>query len=72
MLFDFEYDLSKIFPALSPFSIRREKAGEVFLLIRRINAKSFREKGYQKNDIVTRDDRGNVHIRREAKNDNWW
>lgn len=44
----------------------------MFLLIKRINAKSFREKGYKKGDVVTKDSRGNIHVRREAKNDDWW
>lgn len=35
--FDFELQLCKLFPALSPFSIRRERAREVFLLMRRLN-----------------------------------
>ena len=57
---------------LNPFMVRREKVGEVFLLVKRINHKNQREKGVRTNDKVWKDKRGNVHIRREAKNDNWW
>ena len=58
--------------ALTPFMVRREKVGEVFLLIKRINTKNMREKGVRHNDKVWTDKKGNVHIRREAKNDNWY
>lgn len=35
--FDFELELCKLFSALTPFSIRKEKAREVFLLMKRLN-----------------------------------
>lgn len=37
ILFKLECDLCKIFPSLNVFDIRKEKATEVFLLMRRIN-----------------------------------
>ena len=52
--------------------VRREKFGEVVKLLQRINAKNLREKGVRNTDTVYKDKRGNVHIRREAKNDNWY
>ena len=57
---------------LTPFMVRREKVGEVFLLIKRINIRHNREKGIEAHDQVYVDKRGNTHIRRPAKNDNWW
>lgn len=44
-----------MFPALTPFSIRREKASEVFLLINRLseyNERKYIEQGGQKGDRV--------------------
>lgn len=58
--------------ALTPFAVRKEKVGEVILLVNRINRKQLRDKGVKHADKVWKDKRGNVHIRREAKNDNWW
>ncbi len=52
--------------------IRREKAGEVFLLIKRINEKNARNKGIQTDDSVSYDKQGRMHIRRQAQNDDWW
>lgn len=57
---------------LNPFQVRKEKVGEVFKLVMRINTRNAREKGYQAHDKVYTDKRGNVHIRRQAKNDNWY
>lgn len=37
MFFELELNLCERFPALTPFQIRREKASEVFLLVKRIN-----------------------------------
>ena len=57
---------------MTPFMVRREKFGEVVKLLHRINAKNMREKGVRKTDSMYKDKRGNIHIRREAKNDNWY
>lgn len=52
--------------------VRREKVGEVFLLIKRILIKNDREKGIKKGDRVWIDKNGDTHIRREAQNDDWY
>ena len=57
---------------MTPFAVRREKFGEVVKLLHRINDKNRREKGVRNTDKIYKDNRGNVHIRREAKNDNWY
>lgn len=72
LFFDLTETLCSRYPALSPFEIRREKVGEVFLLVRRINAKIDKEKGIGRNDTVRRDADGNIHIRRKATNDDWY
>lgn len=72
MFFDMNETLCQRYQALTPFIVRRERFGEVILLVKRINEKSYREKGGRKGDVVTYDKKGNKHIRREAKNDNWY
>ena len=67
-----EESLCERYTALTPFVIRREKVGEVALLINRVNRKNLHKKGIRQNDKVWTDSKGNVHIRREAKNDNWY
>ena len=70
--FDLEDNLCQRYPALTPFAVRKEKVGEVLLLVKRINRKSIREKGILHTDKAWTDKRGNIHIRRKAKNDNWY
>ena len=70
--FDLEDNLCQKYVSLDPFQVRREKVGEVFLLVNRINRKNMREKGVRSKDRVWKDRKGNVHIRREAKADNWY
>ena len=72
VFFDLEENLCQRYPALTPFTVRREKFGEVVNLLHRINSKNMRKKGVRHSDNVYTDKRGNVHIRREAKNDNWY
>lgn len=72
MFFDLTDNLCKRYPALSPFAVRREKVGEVLLLVRRINERIDSEKGIKRTDSVTRDANGNVHIRRRATDDSWY
>lgn len=57
-----EISICERFPSMSPFDVRRERAGEVFLLIRRLNNYN----GYKDK----KNDRRNV-IRRPAS-DNWF
>lgn len=64
--------LCERYHALTPFTVRREKIGEVLLLLRRVTQKNERQKGVKGGDIVTRKANGDIHIRREAKNDDWW
>ena len=70
--FDLEDNLCQRYTALTPFIVRREKVGEVILLVNRINRKNNREKGIQHSDKVWTDSKGNLHIRRKATNDNWF
>jgi hypothetical protein len=60
------------YSALSPFAVRREKVGEVLLLVRRLNAQNRRKNGIKQDDQVYVDAKGNKHIRRKATNDNWY
>lgn len=70
--FDLEDNLCQRYISLNPFQVRREKVGEVFLLVMRINRKNQREKGIRNDDTVWYDSKGNKHIRRKAQNDNWY
>ena len=58
-----ELNLCDRFPALTPFQVRREKATEVFLMLRRIERYNEVEKKNKKN--------GKKIIRRQA-DDNWF
>lgn len=49
-LFEMTNTLCKIYPALTPFSVRRERVKEVFLLYRRIITKPKTEEEGQKVD----------------------
>ena len=37
MFFEMELSIVERFPSLTPFAVRKEKASEVFLLVRRLN-----------------------------------
>lgn len=56
--------LCKAFPALTPFAVRRERAVDVFSLVRRINARPKTDDKGHKLDAAGR-------IRRPA-GDNWF
>lgn len=64
MFFQLELNLCERFPALTPFQIRREKAREVFLLIKRINR-------YNENNSERTIKSKSNKIRRPA-GDNWF
>ena len=70
--FELEDNLCHRYSALNPFVVRREKVGEVLLLVRRINAQNRRKNGIRKDDKVWIDKKGNKHIRRKATKDDWW
>lgn len=72
LFFELEENLCKRYPALTPFVVRREKFGEVVKLLNRINAHNRKETGAKNTDAVWKDSKGNTHIRRQAKNDNWY
>lgn len=72
ILFDVADSLSKVYPALSPFAIRRERFAQVLRTVSNLNLKSRREDGIGRNDRITYDNRGNRIIWKEAKNDDWW
>lgn len=70
--FDLTDNLCQRYMSLNPFVVRREKVGEVFLLVQRINRRNQRKKGIRNDDKVWIDKRGNRHIRRKAQKDDWW
>lgn len=72
MFFDVAENLCERYPALHPIALRREKFGEVMLLVRRINIKNDAKKGIRRSDKVHKDDDGNIVIRRPATSDNWY
>lgn len=72
LFFELEDNLCVRYTALNPFAVRREKFGEVVLLVKRINAHRRREKGIRSDDKIWYDSKGNKHIRRKAQNDNWY
>jgi hypothetical protein len=72
LLFELEDNLSKRYTSLNPLVLRREKCGEVLLLIRRINRLNQAKTGLKKDDTIYYDSKGNKHIRRKAMNDDWY
>ena len=72
MLFEIADTLAKVYPALSPIMLRRERFDIVLRTVSGLNAKTRRESGLGKNDKVTYDRNGNRIIWREAKGDDWW
>ena len=70
--FELEDNLCKRYTALNPFIVRREKVGEVLLLVKRINTQNRRKNGIKNDDKVWIDKKGNRHIRRKALKDDWW
>lgn len=61
-LFDIQISLCERFPTLTPLSLRREKAREVFLLISRLN-KHTRKENVKKED---------KQVIRKPAGDNWF
>lgn len=72
IFFELEDNLCHRYTSLNPFIIRREKVGEVFLLVKRVNRLNQRKNGIRNDDKVWIDNKGNKHIRRKATNDNWY
>lgn len=70
LMFNLTNQICEKYKSINPFSIRREKSGEVFLLIKRINKSNKRI--ITKNEQEIRKSNGDVIIRRAAKNDNWY
>lgn len=61
------------YPALTPFEIRRQRLGDVFRLIDRVNQAERRKQGCRgRNDRVEIDKDGNRIVYREAQNNDWW
>lgn len=71
ILFDVADSISKVYPALSPLSIRRERFGEVLRLVSSMNEKSRRDEGLGPNDKITYDQYGRKIVWREDNSD-WW
>lgn len=55
--FELEDNLCIRYSGLNPFVVRREKVGEVLLLVRRMNAQNRRKNGIRKDDKVWIDKR---------------
>ncbi len=72
IFFELEDNLCQRYTSLNPFVIRREKVGEVFLLVKRLNRLNQAKKGIRSDDKVWIDNKGNRHIRRKAQNDDWY
>ena len=56
MIFDIEVSISDRFPSLNPIEIRKTRASEIFLLIKRLGRKNRREtkKKNKKQNIIRR------------------
>ena len=67
-LFDMQMSLCKIFPSMTPLTLRREKAREVFLLISRYN--KYCLKNNNENKTNTTND--GVRVIRRKAGDNWF
>lgn len=72
MFFEINETLCQRYTSLTPFVVRKEKLGEVILLINRINEKNDTDNGLEKGDQVIHKSNGDVVIRRKATNDNWY
>ena len=64
MLFEIEVNLCERFPAMTPLTLRKEKAREVFILIKRYNRYSKKQKKEAKS--------GGKKIIRRPAGDNWF
>lgn len=72
LFYDLADNLCKRYTALTPFTVRREKFGEVVNLLGWIYNKDKSQLGAKPADSVWKDKRGNIHIRRKATNDDWF
>jgi hypothetical protein len=63
LFFEMEVSICERFPSLSPFDVRRERASEVFLLMRRM------QKYNKSQDKTNPKNTGKQVIRRPAKDD---
>lgn len=68
LFFEIELSLVDRFK-LSPFAVRREKATEVFLLVRRLNNHTEKE-NKKKDDVIV--DRSGRRLRRVPAGDDWF
>ena len=64
VLFEMEMNLCEKFPAMTPLTLRREKAREVFVMIARYNRFSRKKKKQEK--------KGGKKIIRRPASDNWF
>lgn len=81
-MFDVEVQICQMFPALDPIHLRRQKCGEVLLLLRRIVRRKMRDgadgsggaaQGTADNDtIIVRKKNGDTITMRRAKDDRSW
>ena len=75
-MFEISDLLCSRYSSLNPFMIRREKSGEVFLLINRVMKQRKESEDLKtplkKGDQVLYDVKGNKIIRRPATDDSWY
>lgn len=63
--------LCERFPSLTPFDIRKQRAYDVFLLIRRLNFYSRGNEEHRPGTTIIHKN-GDTIIRRPAKDDSWF
>lgn len=71
MLFQASDQLCERYTSLNPFLIRRERNGEVFMLINRIITSTNKKENRNNEQVIVKAN-GDKIIRREAKNDDWY
>lgn len=71
MLFQASDQLCERYTSLNPFLIRRERNGEVFMLINRIITSTNKKENGNNEQVIVKAN-GDKIIRREAKNDDWY
>lgn len=81
-MFDVEVQICQMFPALDPIHLRREKCGEVLLLLCRIVRRKMRDGGNDSgheagivsdsDTIIVRKKNGDTITMRRAKDDRSW
>ena len=72
IMFDMQMNLCERFPAMTPLTLRREKAREVFLLISRLNTHSEYNKQPNESPTPTPTVKNGQKVIRKPAGDNWF